>query len=158
MSVATPNFPVAVSLPERSAGWRHCSTWLAAVTPVEGVALESQVQCMLETDQVHPPPPPPVRMQVSIPQKCKTRPITDRAGIRILVFVTIVVLSALVVLLQHLPHLLTSPREFLIIFIVAIFKQVILRDRLRFPVFLLYPLLRSLRQQPEITAVERKHL
>ena len=63
-SVATPNLPVAVVLPERSAGWCRCSGSLAVVTPAGVVGLESQVPYMSGTDQVRPLPPP-IHTQVS---------------------------------------------------------------------------------------------
>jgi len=68
--------------------------------------------------------------------------MTDRAGIRILVFVTVVVLPALVVLLQHLPHLLTSPRELLVVFIISIFEGFFACDCLRFAILFLDSFLR----------------
>lgn len=69
--VATPNPPVAVSLPGRPAGWCRCSTQLAAVTLAEVAELGSRDPYMFETDQVPPLPPPPIHIRVSTCEKGK---------------------------------------------------------------------------------------
>ena len=63
-SVVTLSLPLSVSSPERSAGLCRCSAQLVVGILGEAAELGSQVPCILETDQVHPPPLP-IRIQVS---------------------------------------------------------------------------------------------